>query len=332
MKKLALAFAAALPATAFATMAQAECGSFTIASMNWQSAEVLASLDQFILNEGFGCNAEVTVGDTVPSITSLVEKGSPEVVPEGWVGLMPELFDRGIADGKIVSLGKSLTDGGNQGWFIPKFIQDANPELTTVEAVLQHPELFPAPEDPSKGAIYTGPQGWGGNIITTQLARAFGAEDKGFVLVDPGSSAAHDGAIARAYEQQRGWFGYFWEPNALLGKYDLVKLDFGVPLDMAEWERCTSNAECADPKPNNWPADEVFTLVSKEFSEKTDPGVLEYLGKRGWSNATVNELMAWMTDNQATGEDGARHFLETHPELWTEWVSPEVAEKVKAAL
>lgn len=35
--------------------------------MNWQSAEVLASLDTFILTEGYGCNAEIIQGDTVPT-------------------------------------------------------------------------------------------------------------------------------------------------------------------------------------------------------------------------------------------------------------------------
>jgi glycine betaine/proline transport system substrate-binding protein len=36
-----------------------------------------------------------------------------------------------------------------------------------------------------------------------------------------------------------------------------------------------------------------------------------------------------MSDNQATGADGAMHFLKTQPEIWTTWVSPEVAEKIK---
>ena len=42
--------------------------------------------------------------------------------------------------------------------------------------------------------------------------------------------------------------------------------------------------------------------------------------------------MSWMTDNQATGEDGAIYFLENNPDLWTPWVTPEAAERIKAAL
>ena len=31
--------------------------------MNWQSAEVLANVDKFILDKGYGCNANITTGD-----------------------------------------------------------------------------------------------------------------------------------------------------------------------------------------------------------------------------------------------------------------------------
>ncbi|MEK1853098.1 MAG: glycine betaine ABC transporter substrate-binding protein, partial [Phyllobacterium sp.] len=44
----------------------AECGTVTIANMNWQSAEALANLDKIILTEGYGCDAELVAGDTVP--------------------------------------------------------------------------------------------------------------------------------------------------------------------------------------------------------------------------------------------------------------------------
>lgn len=39
-----------------------------------------------------------------------------------------------------------------------------------------------------------------------------------------------------------------------------------------------------------------------------------------------------MTDNQATGEDGAKYFLKNHEDIWIKWVSADVAAKVKASL
>lgn len=311
--------------------AQDACGDVTIASMTWQSAEVLANIDKIILNAGYGCNAEIVQGDTVPTLTSMVEKGEPDIAPEGWVDLQPELVGRGINDKKIVSAGNALSDGAVQGWFIPKYIADANPDIKTIADALKHPELFPAPEDASKGAVYNGPQGWGGTLVTGQLFKAYEADKAGFVLVDTGSAAGLDGSLAKAYERKEGWVGYYWAPTSLLGKYEMVKLDYGVPFDEAEWKRCNTVADCPDPKPNEWPKDTVETLVTTQFAERAGPA-MDYLKNRNWPNSTVNALLAWMTDNQATGEEGAKHFLKEQPDVWSRWVSPEVAEKVKSAL
>jgi glycine betaine/proline transport system substrate-binding protein len=334
MKKLlaSTVLTTVLAGFAFSASAQQECGDVTIASMNWQSAEVLAALDAFILNEGYGCDAEIIVGDTVPTITSMVEKGEPDLAPEGWIDLQPELVARGISEGKLIGAAEALSDGAVQGWWIPKYVADANPEIKTIQDALKHPELFPAPEDASKGAVFNGPAGWGGTLATTQLFKGYGAEEAGFVLVDTGSAAGLDGSIAKAYEAKQGWMGYYWAPTALLGRYDMVKLDHGVPFDESEWKRCNTVADCPDPKPNDWPKDTVQTLLTKSFADRAGPEIMDYLNKRSWSNATVNALMAWMTDNQATGEEGARQFLKENEDLWTKWVSPEAAEKIKAAL
>ena len=310
----------------------AECGDVTIASMNWQSAEVLASLDKLILTAGYGCNASIIQGDTVPTITSMTEKSEPDVAPEGWVDLLPEVVNRGIKDGKLVGAAVALSDGAEQGWWIPKYLADAHPDIKTIQDALKHPDLFPDSENPGKGAVFNGPQGWGGTVVTGQFFKAYGAEKAGFTLVDTGSAAGLDGSIAKAYERKEGWLGYYWAPTALLGKYAMVKLGHGVPYDAAEWKRCNTVADCADPKPNDWPKDKVQTLVTKKFADRAGSDVMDYLNKRSWSNATVNGLMAWMTDNQASGEDGAKHFLKEHPELWTKWVSPEAAKKIQASL
>ncbi|AGT07295.1 ABC transporter substrate-binding protein [Paracoccus aminophilus] len=333
MKKLlatscVLGFAAMAPAA----FAAESCGNVSIVSMTWQSAEVLANLDQFILNKGYGCNAEVIVGDTVPSLTSMVEKGQPDLAPEGWTGLVPEVIANGTKEGKIQILGDALQDGGQQGWWVPKYLVDAHPDIKTIADALKHPELFPDPENPSQGAVFNGPQGWGGTLISTQLFTAYDGKGHNFNLVDTGSAAGLDGSLARAYERKQGWIGYYWAPTALLGKYEMVMLDFGVPYDGAEWARCTSVADCPDPKPNAWPIDKVATIITTPFAERAPADVKDYLSKRSWSNKTVNGLMAWMSDNQATGEDGAKHFLKENPDLWTPWVSPEAADKIKAAL
>ena len=67
-----------------ANVAMAECGNVQIAAMNWASAQLMANVDKIILEEGYGCSVELVPGDTMPTFTSLNEKGEPDVAPELW--------------------------------------------------------------------------------------------------------------------------------------------------------------------------------------------------------------------------------------------------------
>lgn len=314
-----------------AAQAQAACGSVSIASMNWQSAEVLAQVDKFVLSKGYGCEVEVVPGDTMPTMTSMTEKGQPDVAPEMWINSVREPIDAAVAEGRLHYAAKSLQDGGVEGWWIPEYVAQANPDIKTIDDALKRPDLFPAPEDKTKGAVYGCPSGWNCQLTTENAFRAWDAEKKGFTLVDPGSAAGLDGSISKAYERKQGWLGYYWAPTSILGKYKMVKLDAGVPHDAKAWEACNGIADCANPQKNDWARAEVVTIVTDKF-KKNGGDAFNYLSKRSWSNATVGELMAWMTDNQATGEDGAAHFFKTYPQVWTQWVSADVAAKIKNAL
>ena len=314
-----------------AKVAAQECGRVTVANMNWQSAEVLAAVDKMVLEKGYGCQVEIVPGDTMPTLTSMMEKGEPDVAPESWINSVREPLDAAVKEGRLHYAAKSLPDGGVEGWWIPKYIADANPGIKTIDDALKRPDLFPAAEAKGKGGVHNCPSGWNCQLSTGNAFKAWGAEEKGFVLIDTGSAAGLDGSIAKAFERKQGWLGYYWAPTSILGKYDMVKLDAGVPHNKADWDSCNAKADCANPKKNDWAVSEVYTVVTDRF-KKSGGDAYNYLAKRGWSNQTVGQLMAWMTDNQATGEDGAIHFLQNYPQVWEKWVSPAAAKKIKAAL
>lgn len=318
-----------LCASAGTASAQA-CGDVTIASMNWQSAEMLANIDKFILSKGYGCNAQVITGDTVPTLTAMAEKGKPDIAPEASISQAPGVVTRAISEKRLIETVNVLPDGYVNGWWIPKYFADAHPEIKSIADVLKNPKLFPAPEDSSKGAVYNGPQGWGATVITAQLFKAYGGDKAGFVLVPTGSGAALDASLIKAYERKQGWVGFYWEPTALLGKYKMVRLSSGRH-DEAEWKRCITVADCPDPKPNDWPAELAKTLVTANFAKRGGP-MMEYLKARKISNADINSAMSWATENQASGEDSAKHFLKTRTEVWSKWVTPAAAQKIKASL
>lgn len=326
-------FAISMGAGALPALAQdaKSCGRVSIAEMNWASAGVAAWVDKIALEEGYGCNVDLVTGDTMPTFTSMNEKGEPDIAPELWVNAVKDPLAEAVKEGRLVEAAKILSDGGVEGWWIPKYVADAHPDIKTVADALKHPDLFPAPENPDHGGVYNCPAGWNCQITTANLFRATKAAEKGFDLVDSGSAAGLDGSIANAYERKQGWLGYYWAPTAILGKYDMVKLPFGAGLDMDEFTSCTTVVDCADPKVTEYPVAEVYTVVTQKLA-KANPVVMDYLGKRSWGNDVVNALLAWKDENQATNEDAAWHFYETYPQVWQAWFGDEAAQKIKTAL
>lgn len=93
--------------TAFTTQAHAnECGSVTIADMNWNSASVIANIDRFILEHGYDCDAELIPGDTMPTATSMIEKGQPDIAPELWTNSVKDAIDKGVEEGRLAYAAK----------------------------------------------------------------------------------------------------------------------------------------------------------------------------------------------------------------------------------
>ncbi|MDO6563960.1 ABC transporter substrate-binding protein [Amphritea sp. 1_MG-2023] len=329
MKKLIAASAMLLAATQ--AHAADECGTVTIADMNWSSATLIANVDKFILQHGYGCDAELVPGDTMPTGTSMIEKGEPDIAPEMWSNSMREALDKGVAEKRLRYAGNSLSDGGEEGFWVPEYLVKQYPELTTIEGVKKHAALFEHPEDDSKYAFYGCPAGWNCQISSGNLFKALNMADAGFELIDPGSGAGLSGSIAKAFAREEAWLGYYWAPTAVLGKYKMVKIDFGSGVDKDEFVNCTSSNECENPKVTMYPPSAVQTVTTEEFATRS-PAAYDYVSKRSLTNNQLNNLLAWMEDNQADGEVAAEYFLLEHEDLWTPWVSADVAEKVKQAL
>ena len=44
------------------------------------------------------------------------------------------------------------------------------------------------------------------------------------------------------------------------------------------------------------------------------------------------QMLVFMGDEQANGEDAAYEFLNQHPDIWTAWVPEEAVDRIKAAI
>lgn len=205
------------------------------------------------------------------------------------------------------------------------------PDLTTIAGVLKHASLFKNPEDPDSSAFYSCPAGWACQISAENLFKALDMKKAGFTIVDPGSSAGLSGSLAKAYERKEPWIGYYWAPTAILGKYSMVKVDFGTGVNEKEFMSCINQAECVNPKATMYPVSPIYTVTTEKLAEKS-PDAYQYFSKRNFTNKDLNQLLAWMEDNQADSNDAMYYFLTKYPQVWHQWLPKKVAEKVQAAL
>jgi glycine betaine/proline transport system substrate-binding protein len=330
---IAVAFlsAASLPVLAQDADA-AQCGTdrtIDIAEMTWPSAAALAHIHATILEEGYGCDVEIVAGDTVPTSSSMMTRGTPAIAPELWTSAIEDAWAAAIEEGTVVQLSDAITDGTVEGWFIPEYVQAEHPDLTTAEAVIARPELFPDPEEPSQGRLYSCPPGWACELSTSALFEALDMEES-WNLFSPGSGGALDASIARAFTREEPILFYYWGPTAILGKYPAVQLEIGE-ADM-EVYACNTDPDCDEPAGVTAYPSSPAVVGAAAWIQEEAPVVAEYFTKVGLTNAQISELLVYGDENQADAEETAENFLKTKQDVWTKWVPAEVAEKVLAAI
>jgi glycine betaine/proline transport system substrate-binding protein len=297
----------------------ADCGEVSIAEMNWSSGQIITRITEFLAAQGYGCDVTVVPSATTTAITSLAENNEPDIVPELWVNSAPAYFDL-EAEGKLVKASAVFAEGGSENWWVPDYLVAAHPELATIEGVLANPDLV-------GGRFHNCPDGWGCRIANDNLVKAFDFDGQGMEVFNHGSGETLAATMAAAYENQEPWFGYYWGPTAVLGRYNMVPVDMG-PYD-AEIHACNQTQDCATPQISAYPAAPVLTVVTADFAER-NPEVFELVSNISFGTQELSSLLAWQLDNKASAEEAAVHFLTTNQDTWKSWINEGAATKLGA--
>lgn len=316
--------------SAGALTAQASCEldeTIQIADMSWASASTIAHVESKILEHGFDCKTEFVPGETVTTATTMVKKGRPHIAPELWSSNAKKLLEEGEQKGTVSVVGRVFADGGVDAWWVPKYVVEQYPDIKSVQDLARHSELFTV-SGSKKGRFYNSIPGWASEARSSNLMRAYGL-DQHYEIYSAGSGAALDAAVVSNYKRQKPIFFFYWAPSAILGKYDMVKLDM-TPHDPAN-DSCNAEPNCKTPVPTSFPVVEVITVVAGKIKQDA-PSIYQFLSKVQFENDTVNKLLAWGEDNSADPEQTAEYFLKSQQDVWTAWVPKDVADKVIAKL
>lgn len=291
----------------------------------WDSMRFHNAVAALIGETAYNIEASEVSGSTAITYTGL-KGGDIQVYMETWTDGLPTYQDD-LAEGSIKELAVNYADNA-QGLYVPRYVIEGDaargiepmaPDLKTVKDLANYPDLFPDPDDNSKGRIYGAISSWEVDKILRLKYEAYGL-DEFYNYMDPGSDSALAAAISAAYEKGEPIVAYYWEPTWITGKYDLVLLQ-DEPYD----ETLYYEGKC------EYPSMRVTVCVNSEFYAAA-PEYCEFLSHYETSSALTAEALSYIQENDASYEDAAHWFLQQHDELLTQWLPSDKAELVRTAL
>lgn len=305
------------------TAAKAECGDVSIGAMGWASGEAITAVATFVLEQGYGCSVLVVPTDTVPAVTSLAENGQPDIVPEVWKN-SATIYDELEASGKVITASNVFANGGEEGWWIPTSLAEKHPELKTIDGVLANPELVGS-------RFHNCPVGWGCRIVNDNLKVVYQLEANGIEVFDHGSGANLRASIAAAFADNEPWFGYYWGPTAVLGKYEMTRVDIG-DVDPAQ-HAINQSPDSPEDKlaPSGFPSARVLNAVTPDLS-KREPEVFKFIQNMSFPNDIISKMLAWKEANNASASEAAAWILTNHKDVILSWVNEDAKAKLKKLL
>ncbi|MBS3680595.1 ABC transporter substrate-binding protein [Ornithinibacillus massiliensis] len=304
-----------------------ELDKIVLADAGWDSIRIHNSIAQIIMEEGFGYDTEVTSGSSTATVQGL-RQGDINAYMEIWTDNIKELYEEATEAGDFETVSVNFNDN-NQGLYVPTYVIEGDaergiepiaPDLRTVEDLKKYPDVFQDPEDPGRGRIINAPSGW---VVAEAIDDKFTAYglDETMNNFMPGSDSAAVADLVNAYESGKPWVGYYWEPTLITAKYDLTLLE-EAPYEEAIWN---------ESKATEFPPNDVVVAVHKDFKEQV-PEVYDFLSHYETSSELTEEALVYMDENGADAYDTAVWWMNQHEDIWTSWVSEEVADKVKNAL
>lgn len=322
MKKSLQVLAGLVVGTSMMTStAYADCGEVSISEMNWASARLVTSVSKTLMETGYGCTVNVIPTSTLPAILSVKETGKPDIVTNLWISNVPQLSEL-EKQGKVSTVNKVISDGGSNGWWIPSHLLQRYPQLEKIEGVLSDPALV-------GGKFHNAPGDWGVRVMNDHLIKAFEFSKHGMEVLNHESGKTLDSAIATANQEAKAIFSYYWTPSALIGKYDMVKVNLG-PFNK-ETHDCIAVKDCKNPGKTSFETSDIVTVVTSDFATR-EPEIVELLKNISFSSQEMSVLLAWQAETNASPEETAKFFFMTQRKKWAEWLTEDALNKVSAAL
>ena len=308
--------------------------------LNWDSALVQNGVARYIVEHGYGYPTSQIEGSTLPLFQGL-RKGDVDLTMEIWLPNQDTAWNEAVKAGEVIPVGKSLEDNWQSSFLIPQYMQDANPELDSIEDLKEDKFKSLFEQEGGKVVLLGCIAGWGcrtmqeGDETGPGQIVGMGLEDH-VELRDPGTAGALAAAIEAAFAKEDPILFYYWGPTALA--HQLATGVGYVDLEQPD------PSECADNSPIHgcsFPAAEIMIAMNTELvNDATE--LISFFQNWDWSAGNQLAAEGWYGENQESltteGKSSEEIYSATgvwylqNNDAWESWDPDDVAANVKAAL
>lgn len=294
----------------------------------WNAAYYIDAVAQVIIEEGFGYPVEI-VDASNPAVLTAMSNHEIDIHMNVWRNAYVP-YQEMLEEGKLVQLNILHHDAVN-GIYVPEYIihgdserniEAVAPDLKTVKDLAKYADLFPDPDDPSKGVFINAPTDMTANPIFAAKLEAYGLLDYYNITV-PGSQSAMEASLEAAYERGEPWVGYSYTPTWVQSKFKMVKLE----EDSYDPALYTEEAGYIC----DFPPEEVVIAADTGFKEKA-PDVFSYLETMTLSGQHVSDMLWYMKKENVDGQAAAIYWMKENTDEWLSWIPEDIGANVKAFL
>lgn len=307
-----------------------------LAELNWDEPRVINAVLAEVMKSEYGAEVSTITADQTAVFAAMARgDGSVDVHPSAWAGAQQANIDRFVQTQKAVRLNAKPYDA-TDGFYLPKFFADAH-NIRTIDD-LKKPEiaaLFDINGD-GRGDYWPGAPGWGVTNTYRVKAVSYGLEE----LYDPlvASDALLKSQLASVEAKKTGGLlFYYWKPEALHAKYELVQLQ-EPPFDGYAMESMKGSAQykvdgCykfVDPKESSaWltesritcstPPQPVYIAYSASLEQRA-PEIAAFLSRVALSADDVGGWIYAMSVEKKPIDIVAKEWVAAHPDRVKEWI------------
>ncbi len=284
----------------------------TLAANPWTGSAVNAYVAKVVIEANLETPVEIIDIDENATWVGL-DDGTIDAVLEVWPSGHAADYETYIT-GKmtVVDLGK-LGPSAKIGWYVPKFVVDAHPELATWEGFMD-PELaklFATAESGDKGQFTMGDPSY--VTYDDQIIANLGLP---LTYVVAGTEAALLTAIDTSIADQKPVLMQFWKPHWKQLEVELVEVK--LPDITPE---CEASLAAADGLyACDYPVDELYKAANAGLATK-NAKVNAMLTKMTLTTEQQSEIAGYVDRDGMTAEEAAKKWVDANPDVWKAWLA-----------